>query len=87
MSMKVKIIIPSAGSGSPAFLRKNQTEMVAEKLDTHKHLPARTAEPAAEVRVLESTDIFRGQSEIMIRHEGAVYRMKITRQGKLILNK
>ncbi|MDJ1637168.1 hemin uptake protein HemP [Agrobacterium rhizogenes] len=23
----------------------------------------------------------------MIRHEGAVYRMKITRQGKLILNK
>ncbi|MDK4720617.1 hemin uptake protein HemP [Rhizobium sp. CNPSo 3968] len=23
----------------------------------------------------------------MIRHEGVIYRMKITRQGKLILNK
>ncbi|WP_348633727.1 hemin uptake protein HemP [Rhizobium sp. BK376] len=40
-----------------------------------------------QVRTVESAEIFRGQSEIMIRHEGAVYRMKITRQGKLILNK
>nr|WP_286181571.1 hemin uptake protein HemP [Rhizobium sp. ICMP 5592] len=37
--------------------------------------------------MVESTDIFRGQTEIMIRHEGVIYRMKITRQGKLILNK
>jgi hemin uptake protein HemP len=40
-----------------------------------------------EVRTVESAEIFRGQNEIMIRHDGAVYRMKITRQGKLILNK
>lgn len=39
------------------------------------------------IRVIESADIFRGQSEIMIRHQGLLYRMKITRQGKLILNK
>ena len=39
------------------------------------------------MRVLESADIFRGATEIMIRHDGVVYRMKITRQGKLILNK
>ncbi len=38
-------------------------------------------------RILESRDLFRGQSEILISHEGAIYRMKITRQGKLILNK
>lgn len=39
------------------------------------------------VRVLESKDLFEGSTEILIRHDGAVYRMKITRQGKLILNK
>ena len=41
----------------------------------------------AEVRILESSEIFRGANEIVIRHDGALYRMKITRQGKLILNK
>ncbi|WP_174803800.1 hemin uptake protein HemP [Martelella limonii] len=38
-------------------------------------------------RVIESEDLFKGRSEIVIRHQGADYRMKITRQGKLILNK
>ncbi|MDO9414967.1 MAG: hemin uptake protein HemP [Pararhizobium sp.] len=38
-------------------------------------------------RVLESKDLFKGGNEILIKHEGSVYRMKITRQGKLILNK
>ncbi|MGA1802320.1 hemin uptake protein HemP [Rhizobium sp. HT1-10] len=44
-------------------------------------------QPAAHVRTIESAEIFRGQSEIVIRHEGFTYRLKITRQGKLILNK
>ena len=30
---------------------------------------------------------FRGTQEIGIEHEGSLYRLKITRQGKLILNK
>lgn len=38
-------------------------------------------------KVLESEALFQGRSEIIIRHQGADYRMKITRQGKLILNK
>jgi hemin uptake protein HemP len=38
-------------------------------------------------RVVESRDLFRGENEILIAHDGAIYRMKITRQGKLILNK
>ncbi|CAN7416709.1 hemin uptake protein HemP [Ensifer adhaerens] len=37
--------------------------------------------------MVESRDLFRGESEILISHDGAIYRMKITRQGKLILNK
>lgn len=35
----------------------------------------------------ESLALFHGRREILIRHGEAVYRLKITRQGKLILNK
>ncbi|WP_307233479.1 hemin uptake protein HemP [Pararhizobium capsulatum] len=37
--------------------------------------------------MIDSHDLFRGKTEIQIAHDGAIYRMKITRQGKLILNK
>jgi len=44
--------------------------------------------PASQTqRVVESRELFRGENEILISHDGAIYRMKITRQGKLILNK
>jgi hemin uptake protein HemP len=60
--------------------------MMVEKPDILKQtLLARDA--VADVRILESSEIFRGANEIVIRHDGALYRMKITRQGKLILNK
>lgn len=32
-------------------------------------------------------ELFRGTSEIVIAHRDALYRLKITRQGKLVLNK
>lgn len=38
-------------------------------------------------RRLDSVTLFRGEHEIGIEHHGALYRLKITRQGKLILNK
>lgn len=38
-------------------------------------------------RVVSSDNLFRGTHEIGIEHGGAMYRLKITRQGKLILNK
>jgi hemin uptake protein HemP len=34
-----------------------------------------------------SNDLFKGQSEILIEHQGAEYRLRITRSGGLILNK
>jgi hemin uptake protein HemP len=40
-----------------------------------------------EPRHVQSRDLFAGRTEICIEHEGSVYRLKITRQGKLILNK
>ncbi|MGR4845517.1 hemin uptake protein HemP [Rhizobium sp. WSM1274] len=60
--------------------------MMVEKPDNFKHVPLQS-EPAAQYRIVESADLFRGTNEIMIRHDGLVYRLKITRQGKLILNK
>jgi hemin uptake protein HemP len=59
------------------------SRMIAEKPPIQPVPPV----AAQQIRMVESTDIFRGQTEIMIRHEGVIYRMKITRQGKLILNK
>jgi len=36
---------------------------------------------------IDSRDLFRGRQEICIEHLGQVYRLRITRQGKLILTK
>ncbi|MAY63338.1 MAG: hemin uptake protein HemP [Rhizobiales bacterium] len=49
--------------------------------------PLRTATERSGVKVVESSDLFGRLSEIGIMHEGSLYRLKITRQGKLILNK
>lgn len=39
------------------------------------------------VRTFTTEELFAGTAEIAIEHQGARYRLKITRQGKLILNK
>ena len=39
------------------------------------------------VRTISSEALFQGRTEIAIDHSGSIYRLKITRQGKLILNK
>lgn len=40
-----------------------------------------------EPSTIESNRLFAGRSEIRILHEGQVYRLRVTRNGKLILNK
>lgn len=37
--------------------------------------------------VLPSADLLRGQKVVAIHHNGALYRLQETRQGKLILTK
>ncbi|WP_244543345.1 hemin uptake protein HemP [Bosea sp. CRIB-10] len=39
------------------------------------------------VKVIASSAIFGSATEIGIEHHGELYRLKITRQGKLILTK
>lgn len=39
------------------------------------------------VAVLDSQSLLRGEREVMIRHAGQTYRLRHTRNGKLILTK
>jgi hemin uptake protein HemP len=38
-------------------------------------------------KVYESPQLFGSHNEIQIHHEGELYRIRITRNGKLIMNK
>lgn len=46
------------------------------------------AGPAAKpMKRIPSSAVFDGETEVGIEHHGELYRLKITRQGKLILTK
>ena len=36
---------------------------------------------------IDSSTLFTGRSEVLIRHEGQVYRLRATKNGKLVMNK
>ena len=52
---------------------------------THPSTASRSRPSAP--RLIDSADLFLGQSLVRIRHLGEIYRLQITRQGKLILTK
>jgi hemin uptake protein HemP len=39
------------------------------------------------VREIPSVELLRGETELLIRHGDELYRLKLTRNGKLILQK
>lgn len=39
------------------------------------------------VRVVDSSELFAGSKTVHIRHDGEYYRLLVTRNGKLILQK
>jgi hemin uptake protein HemP len=53
---------------------KNETDAVAKR-------------PPHREGVVESDDLFAERNEVQIRHAGEVYRLRVTKNGKLILNK
>ena len=44
-------------------------------------------EPSKAVKVWQSAELFGEAKLVQIEHHGEVYQLRITRQGKLILNK
>jgi hemin uptake protein HemP len=49
--------------------------------------PAATSVPPREPRRVSTEDLIGSAREVLIRHAGCDYRLRITRQGKLILTK
>lgn len=49
-----------------------------------KSVPISSGPP---VRCLDSVQLLRGQCEVLIRHGDEIYRLRHTRNGKLILTK
>ena len=63
-----------------------------QRFDRRFGRPAGDPSPRPELtvptgRIVSSDALFQGSREIGIEHYGSLYRLKITRQGKLILNK
>lgn len=63
-----------------------QTAMTSHKPDCHS--PTESPPSANRtVREVTSGDLLQGQCELLIRHGDELYRLKLTRNGKLILQK
>ncbi len=59
---------------------------MSEKSNSPLRQPIASLESGALMqRVLESRDLLDGKAEVVIRHEGRLYRLRRTRLGKLIL--
>lgn len=48
--------------------------------------PSASASPT-QSPVVDSRELLGGKQELQISHEGEVYRLRVTRNGRLILNK
>ena len=56
------------------------------QLSSNRH-PASTPAPARELKRVSTEELIGPAREVLIRHAGCDYRLRITRQGKLILTK
>jgi hemin uptake protein HemP len=49
--------------------------------------PVETGQATCQLGAIPADLLFRGSQEILITHNGEIYRLRITRNGKLILTK
>jgi hemin uptake protein HemP len=54
---------------------------------TEPQKPPQPAPPPEPPVVVDARQIFAGRREVLIRHDGVQYRLRITRRNKLILQK
>jgi len=55
--------------------------------DSERLTPERAEDVVPRQRILNSDDLLAGEKEILIVHHGEMYRLRETRNGKLILGK
>jgi hemin uptake protein HemP len=58
------------------------TMMTKEKPDERPTIPS-----ISQARVLTSAELLKGNKEVLIEHQGQIYRLRLTRSGKLLLHK
>lgn len=46
-----------------------------------------TDSESEDLRIVDSSDLLRGERLVLIRHNGQIYRLQLTRSDKLILTK
>lgn len=63
----------------------HENECTNHKTDCSDCQPSKQAGPSASI--IESSALFAGMKQVLISHEGDIYRLRITKNGKLILNK
>jgi hemin uptake protein HemP len=70
-------------------VRSSRMPEIQSRLETggqaKSHVSEQSYEP--QLKTYGSRELFNGSREVAIEHGGSLYRLKITRQGKLILNK
>lgn len=87
-----------ADFAAPAFSRRlSATGLMAMTCDndhdpveapgTLADVPATMSAGTTAARAVTSEDLFQGHREVLIVHAGETYRLRLTRNGKLILNK
>lgn len=57
----------------------------AKPIDDPAHVVDKSSPPI--VRTINSADLFHGALEVLIQHNEKTYRLRVTRNGKLILVK
>lgn len=71
--------------------RRPTAAMASSLMETTMNNPEKPASHSHALSPVQKTygsrELFDGLREVGIEHGGAIYRLKITRQGKLILNK
>jgi hemin uptake protein HemP len=62
-----------------------------DEIDKHEEMANNTSQPpvrpSGQPREFLSSDLLQGSKEIWIRHGEELYRLRLTRSGKLILQK
>lgn len=58
-----------------------------DRLQNQEGVQRSEADPAPSLRILPASDLLGAEREVGLLHEGALYRLRLTRAGKLILTK
>ena len=75
--------LPRARRRTPAHSSTPAESMSTEATPRPEEQP----EPTIPLRTLRSEDLLQGQPEVLIAHGNDIYRLRLTRNGKLILQK